>query len=71
MNTDNLFRKELEDLINKHSMETWSDTPDWILAEYLHNCLENFDKTLQRRENYYGRIVSNLHECGEFPLPNL
>ena len=51
------FRKALEELINYHSRENGSDTPDFILAEYLFGCLENFDKTLQAREKWYGRNV--------------
>lgn len=49
------FRKQLETLINSESRENGSDTPDFILAEYLVGCLENFDKTVQAREKWYGR----------------
>ena len=49
------FIKELETLINKYSMENDSNTPDFILAEYLSNCLKTFNTTLQRREAWYGR----------------
>ena len=49
------FRKELETLINKNSLENGSDTPDFILANYLIMCLETFDNTLQAREQWYGR----------------
>lgn len=48
------FRAELENLINKHCMENGSDTPDFILADYLNRCLQNFDKTLNRRRHWYG-----------------
>ncbi len=37
------FRKELEHLINRHSLEGASVTPDFILAKYLTDCLEGFD----------------------------
>ena len=37
------FEKELENLINIHSMENDSDTPDFILAEYLRKCLAAFN----------------------------
>lgn len=47
------FEKELESLINRYSKESGSNTPDFILAEYLNGCLENFDKTMKGRENYY------------------
>ncbi len=52
---DKNFRQELEFIINKHSMENGSDTPDCILAEYLIGCLETFDKTTLRRDRWYGR----------------
>jgi len=53
------FRKELEILINKFSLENGSDTPDFILADYLTNCLKTFDDTLQAREEWYGRGKPN------------
>ena len=49
------FRKELEEVINRHSMENGSNTPDFILAEYLDDCLQNFDKTSRAREKWYGK----------------
>lgn len=50
------FRKELEQLINKCSMENGSDTPDFILAEYLVDCLKTFDKAIMTREKWYDRL---------------
>lgn len=49
------FRKELERLINGHSRENESDTPDFILADYLNDCLDAFDKAANAREKWYGR----------------
>jgi hypothetical protein len=49
------FQKELEHLINKHSMENGSNTPDYMLSEYLLRCLDNFNQTVQDRERWYGR----------------
>jgi len=49
------FEKELENLINKYSKENDSDTPDFILARYLNNCLKNFNAVVQERELWYGR----------------
>jgi len=48
------FRKELEQLINIHSCENGSDTPDFILAEYLLNCLDAFDLAVRRRGQWWG-----------------
>jgi hypothetical protein len=43
------FRAEVEKLINKWSMENGSDTPDFILAEYLSDCVAAFDKAVTHR----------------------
>ena len=53
------FLRELESLINRHSMENGSDTPDFILADYLNHCLAIFNGTLKAREKWYGR------KCGD------
>ena len=42
-----IFKKELQDIINKHSKENDSDTPDFILAEYLNDCLKVFNKIMR------------------------
>jgi hypothetical protein len=49
------FSKELAQLINKYSLENGSDTPDYILADYLVDCLQAFNRTLIIREHWYGR----------------
>ena len=49
------FTSELKDLINKYSKENGSNTPDFILADYLSNCLTNFDHMVKWREKWYGR----------------
>jgi hypothetical protein len=48
------FRKSLEELLNYHSKENGSNTPDYVLAEYLDGCLKNFDKTMKSREQWFG-----------------
>jgi len=52
------FQTELEQLINKYSVESESNTPDFILAEYLGNCLNTFNIAIKRRETWYGRNLS-------------
>src|SRR5437667_8941183 len=47
------FRTELESLINRHSKENGSNTPDFMLADYLVGCLENFDKITRLRDRWY------------------
>lgn len=58
---ENAFRKELQELINRHSLENESDTPDWILAEYLASCLVAFDIAVLRRETWWGREKETTH----------
>lgn len=48
------FRKELETLINKHSIENDSDTPDFILANYIKRTLETFGVAVNARDKWYG-----------------
>jgi hypothetical protein len=56
---ENEFRKELESLINRNSAENGSNTPDFILAEYLADCLAAFDKCITMRERWYGRVAED------------
>jgi hypothetical protein len=50
------FEQELKVLINRHSKEVDSCTSDYILAEYLNNCLATFNKAVIEREKWYGNI---------------
>lgn len=52
------FYDELCDLINKYSLEGKSNTPDFILAQYLEDCLDTFDTAIQNRALWYGRMDS-------------
>lgn len=47
------FENELRALINKHSMEQSSETPDFILAEYLNDCLLAFGRAVSQRDRWY------------------
>ena len=49
------FRSELESALNRCSMENSSNTPDWILAQFLVGCLDAFDAGVRARETWYGR----------------
>mgnify|MGYP001605070888 CR=1 FL=1 len=53
--SDSVFEKEIERVINSYSKENNSNTPDFILAQYLLNCLAIFNTAIQQRENWYGR----------------
>lgn len=56
------FRHELAKLINVYSLENGSNTPDFLLAEYLATCLDAFDKAVVARESWHGRMDSSPAE---------
>lgn len=49
------FKTELEHVINKHCAENGSNTPDFILAQYMNACLIAFEEAVNTREKWYGR----------------
>lgn len=52
------FRQEIQMAINKYSKENGSNTPDFILARYLTDCLTAFDKATASRSSFYGHHSS-------------
>lgn len=54
MKKNSNFKKELEELINRTCQENPSNTPDFILAKYLVECLNIYNKTIKRRDKWYG-----------------
>ena len=48
------LEKKLKDLINQQNREGLSNTPDFILAEYMANCLNAFEIVSNEREEWYG-----------------
>lgn len=51
----NTFYDEVKHLINKMSLENASNTPDFILAEFLQGCLNLLDNAIYRREKWYSK----------------
>ena len=47
------IKKELSDVINKHCKENDSDTPDYLLAQYLMGCLDNYAQTVKARDKWF------------------
>ena len=48
------FRQELRELINGHSKENRSNTPDLVLAKFLDDVLFHFDGAVNERERLRG-----------------
>src|SRR3990167_6390670 len=55
--TDELFLEDLRSVINRGSRENVSNTPDFLLAEFLISSLANVDLLISTREKWYG--ISN------------
>lgn len=66
------FHEELTDLINKYSIENESDTPDFILADYLVCCLTTYRTTVKGRDMWYGHSLwkdAVLEDAPQKPTP--
>lgn len=48
------FEKELLNLINKYSLESESNTPDFILVQYVMDALVAWNRAIRAREQWYG-----------------
>lgn len=46
--------RELTAVLNRHSAENASNTPDYILAEYLVSCLDTWNRFTKQRAYWYG-----------------
>jgi len=57
------FQAELRDVINRCSIENGSDTPDYILAEYLNNCRIAFNMAIKERQKHKAIEEANLRPC--------
>jgi hypothetical protein len=50
--------KDFAAAINRHSCENESNTPDFVLADFLVACLEGLNRASVERENWYGKHLS-------------
>jgi len=48
------FQESLERLVNRFSVENESNTPDFILAEYIRGCLDSWNAAVKSRDAWYG-----------------
>ena len=62
------LRQDIQRAINCNSAENGSDTPDFILAEYLSDCLAAYDRAVAAREKWYGRPCGSTKEPILLPL---
>ena len=53
---------ELAGLINSESRENDSNTPDYILSEFMMNCLDAFELASNKREVWFGVELDILND---------
>lgn len=58
--------RDIARVLNKYSMENASNTPDFILAHYLVNCLEAWNGAHNAREDWYGEKVQDQKDDLDF-----
>ena len=61
--------KAITTALNYHSAENVSNTPDFILAEFLAACLAAFNTAVQQRETSYGRDARPSETAAALSLP--
>lgn len=47
------FIDDLAEVINKHSRENRSNTPDFVLADYLYKCLLAYEIAIKENFNWH------------------
>jgi hypothetical protein len=62
-----IFRDELQKLLNRHSRENSSNTPDFILADFLDSALELLNVAVRNRESWHKK--NQLQEAEKQPAP--
>ena len=63
--TEKVLEQGIGDLINRNSRENDSNTPDFILAEFMMKCLDAFELASNRRECWFGVTLDILNNWEE------
>ena len=65
------FEHRLTALLNEYSLENQSNTPDFILAAYVIQSVENFNAATKQREEWYGRTPKISDLPVDIPFPTV
>lgn len=52
------FSRDLSNLLNRYARESASDTPDFLLANYMLRALEAAEELILAREGWYGAVLA-------------
>ena len=59
------LEKKLEELINEECRENDSNTPDFLLSEFMMSCLDAFELASNKREVWFGVHLDILNNWEE------
>ena len=62
------FEEEVCKLINSLSIENYSNTPDFIIAKYLTNCLRCYNTAVQERDNWMFPLEFKLDKNAKYTV---
>lgn len=62
--TQKTFLGELGTVLNRYSKENLSDTPDFVLAQFLNNVLSAYGDAVKKRDKWFG-VDMWAHKKGE------
>lgn len=51
------FTKDLRELLNKHSIDTMTGTPDFILEEFISRMLINYTDAIRKSVGWRGEVT--------------
>lgn len=75
MNKEKSFAKELEELINRHSIDAKFNKPDFVLANYLVDMLNGFgiaiNSGIKKPENIVSKGKPEIHSCKGCPFTEI
>ena len=54
------IKRDLAEVINRHSLENGSDTPDFVLADVAFYSLAVFEEAIHKRDAYYGALPEEV-----------
>lgn len=63
------FEKELAALLNKHSMDTETNTPDFILARHIIRDLDTYRETTSELQKWHGSNMRSASDNFSNPSP--
>lgn len=64
------FVKELEQLLNRHSIDNKANTPDFILASFLQGCLMSYIEAIEKRDKWFSKPAKFNAVVPDSPVEN-